>query len=87
MTIFRECKRQCVAARSEPLEKDGDGCDLCCVSSGYICCVDSCPSTNEQRQPGWYKQRSLERTGLAASYEEEMGQKDGKNCPIQEEML
>ena len=76
MTKFAEMKRQCEKARSEPLDVDVDGFDLCCVQSGLICTGDSCPSkkfwNKTHRQPGYYKQRALERTGLTEEYEEEM---------------
>jgi len=72
MTIFSECKRQCVEARSEPLEKDHDGFDLCCVMSGYICCDEACVSTGEHHQPGYHKNRAIEMTNLVEGFRREI---------------
>ena len=72
MTIFSECKRQCVEARSEPLKKDRDGFDLCCVGEMYICSEESCVSTNKHHQPGYYKNRAIEMTNLVEGFRREI---------------
>ena len=72
MTTFKEGRRQCQDSRTEPLGKDGDGFDLCCVSSGYICCDEACVSTNEHKQPGWYKNRAIEMTNLVDGFRKEI---------------
>lgn len=74
MTKFAEMKRQC--KEFTELETDTDGFELCCFQSGLICCGDSCPSkkfwNKAHRQPGYYKHRSLEKTGLLDEYKKEM---------------
>ncbi len=58
------------------ITEDADGLRTCGVGGG-LCSGHSCLSkkywNKDHHQPGWYKNRALERTGLGEAYEEEMG--------------
>lgn len=73
---YKENRAECESAGY--VKHDPDGMDVCGVQSGLLCCGDSCPSkkywNSAHRQPGWYKHRALERTGLKKQFEEEIAE-------------
>ena len=70
---YAEVRGQCEA--SGYVKEDVDGMDMCGVGGG-LCSGHSCPSkkywNKDHTQPGYYKDRALEKTGLMDAYEEEM---------------
>jgi hypothetical protein len=70
---YAELRAECV--KQGYVGKDMDGFDLC-GPGGCLCSGHSCPSkkywNKGHRQPGYYKDRALERTGLVTEFKKEM---------------
>ena len=74
MGTYEEYYKQC--SELGYVKEDIDGLKTCGPCGG-LCSGHSCRSkkywNKDHHQPGWYKERALERTGLGEAYEEEIG--------------
>ncbi len=70
---YADNKKEC--AELGYVKTDTDGLDVCGPGGG-LCSGHSCLSkkywNKEHKQPGWYKERALERTGLGEEFRKEM---------------
>jgi len=70
---YSDIRAECEGFGAVKRDDVGDICGL----SGCVCNGKNCPSkaywAKGHKQPGYYRQRALDRTGLAEQYAEEIG--------------